>query len=100
MKEPRELIKAPVVESAELAQPFDPQVVPGRYRGYRDNFDAAEGFQLIEYWRAIRKRLWLVIGVAVLFTTLAAIYMARKPDVYQSRAVVQVDLEQTNPDLV
>ena len=71
----------------------------GSYPGYRDVY-AQEGFQLVDYWRAIRKRLWLVIGIAVLMTTLAAIYMARKPDIYMAKAVVQVDLEQPNHDLV
>ena len=99
MKETRELIKPPVAESAEIIQPFEPQVVSGHYPGYRQAY-GSEGFQLLDYWRAVRKRLWLVIGVAVLFTTLAAIYMARKPNVYSARAVVQVDLEQNNPDLV
>ncbi len=42
----------------------------------------------------------LVIGTVVLLTTLSAIYMARKPDIFQAKAVVQVDLEQANPDLV
>jgi capsular exopolysaccharide synthesis family protein len=99
MKETRELIKSPVPESTEIIQPFEPQLAAGRYPGYRQVY-GSEGFQLLDYWRAIRKRLWLVIGVAVLFTTFAAIYMARKPNVYSARAVVQVDLEQTNPDLV
>ena len=31
---------------------------------------------------------------------LAAVYVARKPNVYQSNAKIQVDLEQANPDLV
>jgi capsular exopolysaccharide synthesis family protein len=44
--------------------------------------------------------LWLVIGITVLLTTLAAIYMVRKPDIYQASAVIQVDLEQANQDLV
>lgn len=70
----------------------------GRYPIYREQ--QAEGFQLAEYWRAIRKRLWLVVGIAVLVTTLTAIYMARKPNIYAARAQVQVDLEQVNPDLV
>lgn len=99
MKETRELIKAPVAESTEIVQPFEPQAPTGRYPGYRQTY-GSEGFQLLDYWRAVRKRLWLVLGVAVLFTTFTAIYMARKPNVYAARAVVQVDLEQTNPDLV
>jgi len=55
---------------------------------------AAEGeVNLLDYWRAVRKRLWLVIGIAALITTLAAIYVARKPDVYEATSRVRVDLE-------
>src|SRR4051812_6189395 len=71
------------------------------YRGYGYGPDPNEAeVHLLDYWRAIRKRLWLVIGIAVLMTTLAAIYMARKPNIYEAHAEVQVDLEQVNPDLV
>ncbi len=100
MKESREIIHKPV-ETAEIVHPFEPQMPAqnGGYGAYREIY-APEGFQLVDYWRAIRKRLWLVIGMAVLLTTITAIYMARKPNVYQAKAVVQVDLEQANPDLV
>ncbi len=97
MKESREIIR-PQNEPVELERPFDSPVQMGRYASYRDM--PGEGFQLLDYWRAIRKRLWLVVGIAVLITTLTAIYMARRPNVYAARAVVQVDLEQTNPELV
>ncbi len=100
MKETRGIIKSPLNEAAELEHQFDTQFMPsGRYPAYRE-VTAREGFQMLDYWRAIRKRLWLVIGIAVLMTTLAAIYMARKPDVFRAQAVVQVDNEQNNPDLV
>lgn len=101
MKESREIIHSPLNETVtELDRPFAPHVVSpvGRYQGYRGIYEP-EGFQFLDYWRAIRKRLWLVIGIAVLVTTLAAIYMARKPNIYQATATIQVDLEQTNPDL-
>jgi polysaccharide biosynthesis transport protein len=99
MKEPRGIVKSQLNDAAELDHPFEPQVAPtGRYPGYREV--AREGFQMVDYWRAIRKRLWLVLGIAVLMTTLAAIYMARKPNIYRAQAVVQVDNEQNNPDLV
>lgn len=100
MKESREIIKQ-TVEKTELERPFEPQIVPngGRYPAYREIY-AQDGFQLLDYWRAIRKRLWLVIGIAVLVTTLTAIYMARKPNVYMATGTVQVDLEQINQDLV
>jgi len=100
MKEPRGIIKSPMAEATELESNFDTQFAPsGRYPAYRE-VNQREGFQMVDYWRAIRKRLWLVLGIAVLMTTLAAIYMARKPNIYRAQAVVQVDNEQNNPDLV
>ncbi len=101
MKETREIAVAPPIEKIELERPFEPAPVSlnGRYQAYRGLYDQ-EGSQFIEYWRAIRKRLWLVIGIMVLFTTLTAIYMARRPNIFQAQAVIQVDLEQANPSLV
>src|SRR6266404_8495802 len=63
--------------------------------GYGDVAPEAE-VHLLDYWRAIRKRLWLVIGVAALLSTLATLYAARKPDVYEASSRVQVDTE-VNP---
>lgn len=101
MKETREITKQPVAEKIEIERHLEPQVpvINGNYPMYR-----ADGVQeqspIFEYWRAIRKRLWLVIGITVLLTTLAAIYMARRPDVFLADAVVQVDLENANQDMV
>ncbi len=102
MKETRDIVKNSTAEKVELEKPFEPHIPIGNGNG---NYPAYRGYdqetsQLIEYWRAIRKRLWLVIGVAVLMTTLVAIYMARRPNVYQAQATVQVDLELANQDLV
>jgi len=101
MKETREIIQKPIGEQVDLERAFEPQIVPGtgRYPAYRELY-AQDGFQLLDYWRAIRKRLWLVIGIAVLITVLAAIYMAKKPNIFQATATVQVDNEQVNQDLV
>ncbi len=100
MKESRELVQQSKAEPLEFERQFEPQIVTGtgRYPAYRETY-AQDGLQLLDYWRAIRKRIWLVIGIAVLVTTLAAIYMARKPDIFSARAIVQVDNEQSNPDL-
>lgn len=99
MKDPREIIKS-APETADLDVPFEyPVSSGGRYPSYRES-TGQEGFHVLEYWRAIRKRLWLVIGIAVLVTTLTAIYMARKPNIYLAFAKIQVDLEQNNPDLI
>ncbi|MCE7962136.1 MAG: polysaccharide biosynthesis tyrosine autokinase [Acidobacteria bacterium ACB1] len=100
MKETRNIITTTSPEPVELQRPPDPAIpTTGRYPGYSAT-PQGEGFQLIDYWRAVRKRLWLVVGIAVVMTTLATIYIARKPNVYRAKAVVQVDNEQVNPDLV
>ncbi|MBV9216056.1 MAG: polysaccharide biosynthesis tyrosine autokinase [Acidobacteria bacterium] len=99
MKEPRELVRTAAMDRVELERPADPAVSTGRYPDYRPE-PTSDGFNLMDYWRAIRKRLWLVVGVTVLITTLTAIYMARKPDIFTAHSKVQVDLEQANPDLV
>ncbi len=100
MKDTREIIPRQV-EAVEFDRPFEPppSTANGGYGAYR-NVGTPDGFQLTTYWRIIRKRFWLVVGITVLATTLTAIYMARKPSIYSAKATVQVDLEQTNPDLV
>jgi polysaccharide biosynthesis transport protein len=77
--EPREMERRP--------EPAEP------YRGYGYGPEAENEVHLLDYWRAIRKRLWLVLGVAALLTTLSMVYVARKPDIYEAKSQVQVDLE-------
>ena len=55
--------------------------------------------RLHDYWYSVRKHLWLIMGIVALVTMFAAIYMARQPDVFESKARVQVDLEINNPAL-
>jgi len=98
MREPRDLIRDPFRDAAEIEKTPPPGMAYRQYSSY--GAAVAEGFRVVDYWRAIRKRLWLVAGIVVLVTTLTAIYMARRPDVYAATSVVQVDLEQVNPDLV
>ena len=69
------------------------EVSPPHSYNYGVDPNAENEIHLLDYWRAIRKRLWLVIGLVVLVTMLAVIYMAQKPDIYQAEARVQVDLE-------
>src|SRR3954468_11688959 len=92
-------MRPPIGDTDMALEPQLAPPIPAAYPAYR-GAEAPQGFQMLDYWRAIRKRLWLVLGIAVLMTTLAAIYMARKPDVFRAQAVVQVDNEQNNPDLV
>jgi len=54
---------------------------------------------LRDYWRTIRKRLWLIVGLALIVSTIAALRQAKQPDIYQARARVQVDTESYSPAL-
>src|SRR5687767_6354810 len=88
MKTSRELVKRES-EVSSLDAPIDP---PQSYN-YGVDPNAENEVHLLDYWRAIRKRLWLVLGIVVLVTMLAVVYVARKPDFYEAQARVQVDLE-------
>jgi polysaccharide biosynthesis transport protein len=83
--EPRELLQRRPDDSASYRSSY----------GYGAETPESE-VHLLDYWRAIRKRLWLVLGVAALLTTMSMVYVARKPDVYEAASQVQVDLE-SNP---
>lgn len=90
MKPSRELVKRET-EVNSLDAPIDP---PLNYN-YGVDPNAENEVHLLDYWRAIRKRIWLVIGIVSLITMLAVVYVARKPDLYEAQARVQVDLEDT-----
>jgi polysaccharide biosynthesis transport protein len=74
---------------------LDKPVEPPQSYNYGVDPNADNEVHLLDYWRAIRKRLWLVLGVVALITMLAVVYVARKPDFYEAQARVQVDLEDT-----
>jgi succinoglycan biosynthesis transport protein ExoP len=74
---------------------LDRPVEPPQSYNYGVDPNAENEVHLLDYWRAIRKRLWLVVGIVALITMLAVVYVARKPDFYEAQARVQVDLEDT-----
>jgi succinoglycan biosynthesis transport protein ExoP len=91
MKPSRELIKT----EPELTAIDRPSEFTGGPHSYNYGVDpnSETEVHLLDYWRAVRKRLWLVISIVVLVTMLSVIYVARKPDIYEAGARVQVDLE-------
>jgi capsular exopolysaccharide synthesis family protein len=91
MKPSRELIKKGP-ELTAIERPIESTGTPHSYN-YGVDPNAESEVHLLDYWRAVRKRLWLVISIVVLVTMLSIIYVARKPDIYQAGARVQVDLE-------
>ena len=70
-----------------------PQLGYGNYSGDPGG-DEENHFR--NYLRAVRKHLWLIIGITLLVTSLVTISVARRPDIFSAQARVQVDLE-SNP---
>ncbi|MCM3874293.1 MAG: polysaccharide biosynthesis tyrosine autokinase [Pyrinomonadaceae bacterium] len=67
-------------------------------QGYGMDYGPEGEAHLRDYWRSVRRHLWLLLAITALVTTLVAIYMARKPDIYEARVRIQVD-EDSNPAL-
>ncbi len=96
MNESSELIKKRdvVAENGSLDRqaPYYPS---SRYDSYPG--EPTSGYnRLYEYWRSVRKHMWLILGIVVLVTSLTAVYMSRQPDIFESVSRVQVDLETAN----
>jgi succinoglycan biosynthesis transport protein ExoP len=64
---------------------------------YADDNEEKQGVHLLDYWRIVRKHVWLILGISVVIPTLVAIYLIRQPDIYEAQARIQVDLENANP---
>ncbi len=104
MKEPTDLSKAleVILKSTALEQSNNqtrngyatPPIV-----AYGEEAAPEGEMHLRDYWRTIRKRLWLIIGIALIVGTIAALRQARQPDIYQASARVQVDMESYSPAL-
>src|SRR6187399_3316072 len=93
MKPSQELVKRGA-EPEALDRPFDR--VPLNYN-YGVDPNAETEVHLLDYWRAIRKRLWLIISIVLLVSMLTVVYVSRKPDIFEAKARVQVNLEDNNP---
>ncbi|HEX8292647.1 MAG TPA: Wzz/FepE/Etk N-terminal domain-containing protein, partial [Pyrinomonadaceae bacterium] len=87
LPEPKDL------DRPRAAAPPAPALNP--YAGYVDT-EVADANHLREYLRAVRKHLWLIVGITLLTTAAAAVYVAQRPDIYTAQTRVQVDLE-SNP---
>jgi succinoglycan biosynthesis transport protein ExoP len=70
---------------------------PTAHINYSYDGEEKQGVHLLDYWRIVRKHLWLIIGISLLIPTLVAIYLIRQPDIYEAQTRIQVDLENANP---
>ena len=80
MKSPNELVR----RESSLDALDKPIETPQSYN-YGVDPNAENEVHLLDYWRAIRKRLWLVFGIVGLVTMLSVVYVARKPDEYEAQ---------------
>ncbi|HLN97773.1 MAG TPA: polysaccharide biosynthesis tyrosine autokinase [Pyrinomonadaceae bacterium] len=104
MKEPSDLAKALdlILKNSALEHANDSQrngYATPPVVAYGEEASPEGEIHLRDYWRTIRKRLWLIIGLALIISTISALRQARQPDIYQARARVQVDTESLNPAL-
>jgi succinoglycan biosynthesis transport protein ExoP len=97
VNEHKELIPLGTEESEQsrLAERYAQSFMPPR----DSEPDAEEKVHLRDYWVAARKHIWLVISITLLVTTLATVYMASKPDIYEAEARIIVNAESPNPAL-
>ncbi|MFN7926793.1 MAG: polysaccharide biosynthesis tyrosine autokinase [Blastocatellia bacterium] len=94
MKQPFKLTKR--TDNSDETAPAQEAPRPKFYAGYRESrVGNKSGMHLRDYWRAVRKYQWMILALAVVTALAVAVYMARQPDIYQAKARVQVDLENT-----
>ena len=93
-KEPADLNNAlAVISNFSKSLPAITPADNGRYAGYGPPNRLDEGVRLRDVWSAISKRRWMILLIVVTVTAIAAVMVARKPDIYSAEAQVQVDTE-------
>jgi succinoglycan biosynthesis transport protein ExoP len=93
-KEPAQLTEAlAVISNFSKSLPAIASPDNGRYAGYGPPNRLDEGVRLRDVWSAISKRRWLILLIVVVVTSITAVMLARKPDIFAAEAQVQVDTE-------
>ena len=91
MNESNELIRRPRPVQALTGHVEAPLPRPP-FESYDTEVDAVEEPNLRDYWRSIRKHKWLVIGIPVFCTVLAAVYLFRRHQILTAgRVVVRIE---------
>jgi polysaccharide biosynthesis transport protein len=85
------------IENALALRDPEMNVDPLDAAGYSVMESEDERAHLRDYVKAVRKRLWMVVGLAVFVTALTTVMMLRRHNVYEATGRVQVDLEAVNP---
>jgi polysaccharide biosynthesis transport protein len=82
-----------MVETLSPAQSLDL-----RREGYPQNYGGSSNdakVHLRDYWRIVRRRLWVPISIVLIVVTLTTIFMLRIPNIYEGATTVQIDREDT-----
>ena len=81
--------------SSQLLKPFRPCATPtvgsALYGGGIAEESEPSGLNLLEYWRILYKRKWLILGIAVAFVVLAAVRTLMQTPIYTSTVRLQID---------
>jgi uncharacterized protein involved in exopolysaccharide biosynthesis len=74
-----------------------PNAMDLRREGYPQSYgmQGESKVHLRDYWRIVRRRLWIPISVVFLVVTLTTIYMLRSPSIYEGQTTIQIDREDT-----
>lgn len=94
-----ELEKVFPATDAAVIRPGYPRVPaypdPADY-GYGYGYgDEPEGFHLRDLWRVVRKRLWLIITIAIIVTSIVTVDAYRTKSTYQASAIIELGKENT-----
>src|SRR5678816_4875449 len=74
----------------EAAAQLDVRREPHYHYGRGGTVNVEEA-HLRDYWRIIRRRLWVPITVVAVVVTLTTLYMLRSPSIYEGKTTVQID---------
>lgn len=90
----QEEAKTKMVSVEEAAAALDLRRDYRDYRDYRYGRGGSiepEETHLRDYWRIIRRRLWVPVTVVAVVVTLTTLYMLRSPSIYEGKTTVQID---------
>lgn len=52
--------------------------------------------ELLDYLRIVLKRKWLIISVVLVVTTIAGLYLAQQPSIYEATTVIRIEQQSNN----
>ena len=52
--------------------------------------------ELLDHLRVVFKRKWLIISVVLVITTIAALYLAQQPSIYEATTVIRIEQQSNN----